>query len=223
MFKQIKNFPTRTIAASGDLLIMQDGTTGQTFNISKASLLAGLSGDGSSAPGGGTGTNLAFVSNGDSNGLFYFIGTNSRSIAWVNPAGNSLTITASSIASGSLISLTNRQNSDFLTNSVANSWVKFQVAGKLKCNYYSIRTRAANVDYYPRNWILQGSNNGADWIDLNIQVNNTTLSSVGQWLSLPVVTNVSYSSFRILQNGLNSSNSHFFCLDEIELYGLYEA
>lgn len=43
---QIKDFPTRTVATAGDLLIMQDPATGETFNIAKDDFLAGLSSDG---------------------------------------------------------------------------------------------------------------------------------------------------------------------------------
>lgn len=212
-------FPELSTLTDDCLLLAWDDVTATTRSLKISTLKAFLSGEEEPAV-----TPLDYVSNGDDNGLFYFLGTDLGTTQWANPAGNNLTATASSTENGSANLLTDRQNSEFWTTQVANSWVRFQIlTGKLKCNYYSLRTRGTNPDYYPRNWILQGSNDGSTWIDLDAQVNNTTLSAPGQWLSLPVSTNDSYSYFRLLQNGLNSSNSHYFCLGEIELYGLYAA
>ncbi|MEH1971109.1 hypothetical protein [Nostoc sp.] len=213
-------YPELTELANDDLLLIWDFSN-EALNSVKLSTLKTFFGVVAEEP---TGTPLNYISDGDANGTFYFLGTNLGTTQWSNPAGSNLAIAASSTEYGSANLLTDRQNSEFWTNPIANSWVSFHIlTGKLNCNYYSLRTRGTNPNYYPRNWILQGSDDGVTWIDLDVQVNNTTLSSPAQWLSLPVTTNDSYSYFRILQNGLDSSNSHYFCLGEIELYGLYEA
>ncbi|QHG15809.1 discoidin domain-containing protein [Nostoc sp. ATCC 53789] len=219
---QIKDLAiTKTSAEDTDLFVLQNPTTGETYSITKADLFSGLS------SGGGSGTDetaLTYSSNGDDNGLFYYLGTNGKTTFWVNPATTSaLIVTASSTEGGSPVGLSDRSASEYYSNISANNWIKYQIdtGKKLKCNYYSIRSRANNVDYYPRNWILQGSNDGSTWTDLDTQVNNTTISSISQWLSLPVTSTTAYSYFRLLQNGVDSSGVGYLCLGEIELYGLY--
>ncbi|MEH1874127.1 hypothetical protein [Nostoc sp.] len=209
---------SQTTAKDTDYLVLQDPDSGLTYKITKANLLASSSNGNNSS----NQHSLTFANNGDSNGLFYYLGTNKGLSVWSNPAGNILTVVASSTESGNAISLVDRQNSEWFSHPVANSWVSFGlVSGKLLCNYYSICSRANNTDYYPRNWALQGSNDNTTWIDLDVQINNQSLNSVSQWLSLPVNSNTSYSNFRLLQNGLDSSNADYFCLGEVELYGLY--
>ena len=168
----------------------------------------------------GSQINLTYISNGDTNGLFYYLGTNKNTVAWSNPSGNKITIAASSIAAGSVGILTDRAPSEFYTASNANSWVEFNIyPSQLKCSGYSLRNRS-NADHYLRNWQLQGSiDDGVTWSILDNQVNNTTLNTPSQWLYLPVTSSVSYSKFRIYETGLNSSNTYYICLGEVELYG----
>ncbi|MCL6750063.1 hypothetical protein KBT16_03355 [Nostoc sp. CCCryo 231-06] len=213
----------KTIAESGDYFIGID-STGTTYKITKANLLAGLSNDtGSSSTGNTGGVTLSFVSNGDANGLFYYLGRQKNTTAWSNPHGNGLTVSASAVDNGSVDQLCNRIGNDFWTPSVPNSWVSFYIlSGKLNCRHYSIKSRETHTDYYPRNWKLQGSNDNSNWVDLDTQSNNAGLSSPAQWLSLPVTaTNDYYSYFRILNTGVSSSNYYHLCLGEVELYGSY--
>ncbi|MEH1801386.1 MAG: discoidin domain-containing protein [Nostoc sp.] len=217
----------KTVAESGDYFIGIGGD-GIPYKITKTDLLAGLSNGGDDSNSGdnsgssSTNTTLNFVSSGDNKGLFYYLGTNKLTSPWNNPSIDSLNITASAVENGTVSLLVDRQDSEFWTPSVVNNWVSFHLTtGKLICNYYSIKTRKANVDYYPRNWKLQGSNDGSTWNDLDNQINNTNLTAISQWLSLPVTTSVSYSYFRLLTTGANSSGYYHLCLGEVELYGSY--
>lgn len=218
---QIKDYPLITSLSDNDLLIVQTAND-NAFKSIKASTLKAYCG--STATGGSSGVQLNYVSDGDANGVFYYLGTNKGNTSWSNPSGNTLVVSASSIGYGDPSSLVNRQGDKFWTANSGNSWVKFHIQrGKFNCNYYSIKSRTNDSDYYPRNWILQGSNDDNSWTDLNTQVNNTTLTSAGQWLSLPVNISGVFSSFRLIQNGLDSSSYDYLCLDEVELYGVFTA
>jgi hypothetical protein len=214
---QIKDFP-RGIPSSNDFFLFQDAT-----GVTKSCLFGELSLTVDVPPTAGTDV-LTFQSAGDTNGVFYWIGTNKNTTAWQNPTNLGLAVLASSIGSGSLESLTDKQDSEFFTNSEDGSWVKFKLPGtaKLKCDYYSIKTRNASSDYYPRNWKLQGSNDDNTWVDLDIQSDNTTLISNSEWLSIPLNSNASYNSFKLLTTGINSSTLYHLVLGEVELYGIYE-
>ncbi|MEH2448938.1 MAG: hypothetical protein V7K18_25080 [Nostoc sp.] len=167
-------------------------------------------------------TKLYYESNGDSKGLFYYLGTVGKTQPWANPTSKGLTIQASTTGSGSVQSIVNRDESEFYTNNIPSSWVSFNIGtSKLKCNCYSIRARN-NTAYYIRNWKLQGSDDGSTWIDLDTQTNNTTLANASQWISIPINNaSAAYSWFRVLNYGLDSEGHNYFTLGEVELYGEY--
>jgi hypothetical protein len=207
----------KTTAGEEDFLALQT-PEGETYRITKGDLLAGLSSGGGNPS---NSINLNFVTNGDTNGVLYYTGTANNTRPWENPHNNGLIISASSVEAGNVSLLSDRLEGQFYTNSILGSWIKIDIRGaKLKCNRYSLRNRNNNL-HYLRNWKFQGSNNDIDWIDLDIQTNNTILATPSQWLSLPVVTNDDYSIFRVITTGLDSSNAYYFCLGEIELYGVY--
>lgn len=216
----------KTTAESGDYFIGID-STGTLYKISKADLLAGLSssGGGNNPSTGTTDKILTYSSDGDVNGLFYWLGTSKGVSPWVNPHSASLLVTVSSIGFGTAQSLCDRADTEFYTNNIPDSWAKFQIlSGKLKCNYYSIRNRFrsdGDAQHSLRNWKLQGSNDDTTWVDLDAQINNTFLNTSSKWLSLSVFSTTAYSYFRLLQNGANSNGVSHLCLGEIELYGAY--
>jgi hypothetical protein len=178
---------------------------------------------------------LTYSSDGDSNGLFYLLGTNTGMQAWANPAYNvnpssdgsyannaAIVLSASTIGSGSLNTLCDRTTSSFYTSNVASSWVKADI-GKfrsLSVNKYSIRNYPSSADSL-RSWKLQGSNDNSTWTDLDVRTNDTTFNAANVWYSITPNQGVStaFQFFRILNTGLTSSSSNYLCLGEWELYG----
>ncbi|PHM05790.1 hypothetical protein [Nostoc sp. 'Peltigera malacea cyanobiont' DB3992] len=215
---EIKDIPVEQITSKdGDYLILQDLDTGITYKITTANFLARLS----SSPTTSASIDLTFLSSGDSQGVLYYIGSSRKTQPWSNPINKGVEITASSVGSGAVSLLLDRQDNEFYTGNSPDSWIKINLfASRLQCSYYSLRNRNRD-DHFLRNWKLQGSNNDIDWIDLDIQNNNTSLNAPSQWLSLPVSSNAAYSIFRLLETGLNSLSYYYLCLGEIELYGLF--
>ncbi|MEH2157405.1 hypothetical protein [Nostoc sp.] len=231
----------KTVAANNDYVLMIDSND-IPYKITKANLLAGLSNDDSDSgddtggddnTGGGNGTNNStartFITPGDTNGVFYFIGTSKNTTLWTNPTNKGLEVTASSVNGNStsitpIDSMTDRSNTEFSTYNFPNNWVSFYLGAgnSLVCNYYTIRTRLS-PDYYPRNWVFQGSNDNINWINLDIQENNNTLNSINQWLAIPIINSIAYSYFRIYTTGLDSSGINALAIGEVELYGNYSS
>ncbi|MBC6436214.1 discoidin domain-containing protein [Nostoc sp. HG1] len=219
---QIKDVPTRTVAGAEDLLIMQDKETGETFNISKANLLAGLS----SSEGGGGGTTVTqynFASVGDTNGVIYAIGTNKNTTAFSNPSlDNRIGVTSSSIlnnnpftkAFGRIPTVAHSLNGGI-------QWLKidFGSNNKIKINKYIIQGRDDFNGHHPRNWELQGSNDDASWAVIDSQVNNSSINQ-GTWFQSAVITSaILYRYLRVIQTGLNSSGDTYLALGQMEFYG----
>lgn len=176
---------------------------------------------------GGTTTNsktLTYVSDGDTNGVFYYLGTNKNTQAWANPA-SAIVFTASSFLSGrgpdkladrSINEITN----DAHTNTENNAWFKVDLgsANKLAISYYTLQARNT-TDQQPRSWILQGSKDDLTYIDIDSQSNNSILSN-GTFYSKGISNQTeSYRYYKLTQTGLNSSGANYFVLGEWELYG----
>jgi hypothetical protein len=182
-----------------------------------------------------TGKTLTYSSAGDSNGLFYWLG--SRGGTWSNPLTSQvISAVISSLQAGSLSQLCDRQSNSpgIVTNNSSNSWILIDIgARKLKCNAYTLRHRDSTQfpGYYLRNWKLQGTNvlasmsisdiNNATWTDLDVRTSNTSINSNAGWGYFTVAENPSeFTYWRLIQTGINSSNSHELMLGEIEIYGI---
>ncbi|MBW4425940.1 MAG: discoidin domain-containing protein [Nostoc desertorum CM1-VF14] len=217
---QINLYPELTLLKDDDSLLVWEEETSTTKKIKASTLKSYI---GVVSGGGDVGKLLTFNANGDTNGVFYWMGTSEGTEVWSNPSDKGLIIGASGVGAGSPLSLVDRSDSEFYTANQPNSWISFYLGGKtLKCNYYSLKSRNSSSGFYPRSWKLQGSNDQNNWVDLDSQIDNTTLNGNSQWLSLPVAnSSTRYTSFRILMTSLCSSNSGHLVLGEVELYGTY--
>lgn len=215
---QIKDVAiTKTIAEDGDLLIMQNPATGETYNIKRSDFLSGLS-SGSSTP---TNTILTFSSSGDANGICYWLGA--KSGTWSNPhTGGLLEVFVSSLQAGSFAQIVDRSAGvPMYSYNVASSWMGVNFKNyKIKPSYYSIR-HDNEVGYYLRSWKLQGSNDtGSTWVDLDIRSNDTTISSPDGWGSFPVAAaGAFFRILRVISTGVDSSETNYFCIGELEFCG----
>jgi len=186
--------------------------------------------------------NAIYQSDGDSNGIFYYLGTNKNSQAWSNPVlDNIVNISLSSfytsLLSSSNISynhpeyLVNGQENIFVaTANIPNSYYLIDLKSYTLCpNYYSIRARNYDAQN-PQNWQLQASADNINWDILDSRSNNPL--SPNQWLSISLPNIVkSYRYFKIVETGLSTinnennalplgSSSYIFSLGQIEFYGL---
>ena len=158
-------------------------------------------------------TTCTYVSDGDANGIFYYLGLNGGS-TWSNPYPNYLQINSIDIASGMLASLTDRQPSDFYTSNNANRWIEFDLKiYQLKLSYFSYRARnSSDTTYNPNSLIVSGSNDGVNYINLQtISISPTTQNS---WFSTSLVSPSVYRIYRFTQPA-----SSYFTAGEFELYG----
>lgn len=168
---------------------------------------------------------LANISDGDENGLFYLLGTQYGSQSWSNPASSNglLNISTTTGIGRPLENLTDRTNTGFdninLSDVPASIIFDIGVGKKLYCKKYSIRDNA-DVSFQLRTWRLRGSNDLVNWVDLDIQINNISFRSGGlTWLTLPaLLVNQAFRYFNFI-NYLNSEGNKWIYLGEIELYG----
>lgn len=157
-------------------------------------------------------TGLNYQSNGDANGVFYFLGQRAGSGTWTNPhTAGAIVASADDFTGGSTAAqLVDRVASNVTQGAATGNSFTFDLtAGRsLLCNklLYRQRTGSNGSPFFD----FQGSNDGSSW---------TTLTSFsanpdsGKWHPIDVATATFYRYFRL------HSTHPFFCAGEVELYG----
>jgi len=178
----------------------------------------------------------SYVSNGDANGVFYFLGTGLGANVWANPQTSAQIVAVRSTdGAGTVADIFDRTTNATYTNGGALGDFIFVDLGanrSLVPNYYSLRNyNQANREM--RTWKLQGTNsvagtsvaqiNAATWTDLDVRSNDTTMSGANAWANYtPNQSNTTaFRYLRILQTGNDATGNPYICVAEWELYGTF--
>jgi hypothetical protein len=173
-----------------------------------------------------------YASDGDANGVIYYLGTQSRTASFANPQSfsvNPLAVTASGVLGGSedpITALTDRNTGHFYTTNVANSWVKFDFGDrKLLVKAYSYRSRTGFTGDFPTQWKLEGSSDNTNWTVID-GPQSVSITTQNQWLTTAVAgQQVAYRYLKWTQTAANSSpggsNPNSFVFGEAEFYGTF--
>jgi hypothetical protein len=97
---------------------------------------------------------------------------------------NLISITASSITQSQCYPLrrvADFENQDmFVTAKKAKAWICCDFKGmQIKVTHYCVRSRRDCNDTHLRSWILEGSQNGSNWVKIDNRTNDTSLNSTG--------------------------------------------
>jgi hypothetical protein len=164
------------------------------------------------------GVPLLFASNGDANGVFYYLGRNKNTQTWTNPkTENRLGVTASSVLGGQspIESLVDRSESHFHTNSQSNPWIEFDILNpnSLLLTHWSYRARDNDPSYIPSQLSLSASIDGTSYVEIDRRSFAVTQNN---WVTFPVsVPNQVY--YRKFKFTLPAAT--YFTAGEFELYG----
>jgi hypothetical protein len=163
---------------------------------------------------------FAYASDGDSNGVFYYMGTNFGASVWNNPFTlSNLGITSVDNSGGDLkASIVDRVASAYSTATTTNTIV-FDLGINRLCvpSYYSYRYRSDTTTFAPTAWKVQGSNDNVNWTDLDTTTGQTP--SLSGWVSRAITTTVAYRYFRYAMTGNNNNGTTHASIGEFELYG----
>lgn len=174
---------------------------------------------------------LVYMYDGDTNGVFEFVGTRYGTAPWANPVAAGLVSISSSSPVGRFCdprALVGRSFSSLnfagprrSVDGGVESWWKIELRHRLRCTRYAVRHDGSSD--YIRNWVFQGSADGISWITLDEHVSDATIHMPAQWASWPVrdARRRTFQHFRILQTAPNMSapNPMHLSLDHVELYG----
>lgn len=167
---------------------------------------------------------LTYQSNGDTNGLIYYLGTNKLSQTFSNPVeSGAVVVTESSFINTSTkgkFAFDRNINNVFYSANQPGNYLKLNIgdARKLKVKGYSMRA-IGGTDNALRNWKLQGSDDDANWTDIDSQSNAASFSNNAWFYKEITGQTTRFKFFRILSNGQDANGNNFLVLNELELYG----
>jgi len=172
---------------------------------------------------------FTYASDGDANGLIYFLGTSRGSKPFQNPMTplGVIKVTGSELDPQSLpvSAVVGRETVRCITKSMLNCWFIINLkTAKLRPTHYSLRHYSSFDNEALRNWRFAGSTDGksTNWDTLFEHKNDAKLNRKGQiatWRVPPENVKNYYSYFCIIQTGTNSSGNNHLALSGFEIYG----
>uniref|UniRef100_A0A1A9V2A8 E3 ubiquitin-protein ligase n=1 Tax=Glossina austeni TaxID=7395 RepID=A0A1A9V2A8_GLOAU len=166
----------------------------------------------------------------DEEGLIYYIGSNGKTCEWVNPAQYGLVQVTSSegktLPYGKLEDILSRDSISVNCHTKDNkkAWFAIDLGVYIIPNAYTLRHARGYGRSALRNWMLQGSKDGVNWITLVTHTDDKSLVEPGSTSTWPIVCapdeNQGFRHVRVQQNGRNASGqTHYLSLSGLEIYG----
>ncbi|XP_053677617.1 E3 ubiquitin-protein ligase Ufd4 [Anopheles nili] len=166
----------------------------------------------------------------DENGIIYFIGTNGKTLEWVNPAQYGLvTVTSSEgkqLPYGKLEDILSRDNVSINCHTKDNkkSWFAIDLGMYIIPTAYTLRHARGYGRSALRNWMFQVSKDGINWTTMLTHTDDKSLAEPGSTCTWPIECpseeQQGYRHIRIHQNGRNASGqTHYLSLSGFEIYG----
>jgi hypothetical protein len=173
--------------------------------------------------------NRTYVSDGDTNGLFYFLGTKNGTVSFVNPFLTAAGTNAwSNPFSGIIMSVSGflggQSDPPAITDRVGSHvhvsgsghWVQWSFGNtSLVVTRWNLQNRDNSADG-ASSVICEGSNDGASWTALNTNAARPATANV--WAGGVVSNPTAWKFVRIRQ----TADVDYFTIGEIELYGTFK-
>lgn len=163
---------------------------------------------------------LTYSSNGDTNGLFYYLGTEALSVAFSNPSSSGAVVaTAYSTYSGNPAygpnQTTNRADGNPWHSDGPATWIKFDIDPyRFQPTDYTLKARTDYEWYSPlSDWVLEGSNDNSSWDTLDTRTGESIAFASWEYF-----TATAAEGYRYLRIRDTSANAHMV-INEIEFYG----
>ncbi len=165
----------------------------------------------------------------DDHGLIYWVGTNGQTHPWVNPGQLGLmSITSSdgkSVPYGKPYDIMSRDSEprNCHTKDRPNSWFAIDLGLWIVPSKYTLRHSRGYGKSALRDWQLQGSKDGMNWVTLRAHSQDEALVEPGSthtWdITPPADSEYGWRHMRILQCGKNAAGKNYLSLSGFEIYG----
>ena len=166
-----------------------------------------------------------YISDGDNNDVFYYLGTNFDTTPWADPSGNGqVTTSFTDFIGGAQTSVTDNATTlsgAYFDDNPVFSYVTFQFTNcVVSPSRISEHVRdGINSGHDILNRQLEGSNNGSSWTVLSTAANVAGTGFVSRWVNGYTNLDSPYYSYLRLRYRNEVGNSNGARLNEIKLYG----
>jgi hypothetical protein len=160
----------------------------------------------------------------DTNGILYYLGTNELTDNWQNPADMGLVrVEACSLQHNSQpkSAIVGREAVRCVSQPNQDQWFVIDfLERRIVPSKYTLRHYSSYDTEALRNWNLEGSTDGTNWVCLRAHRDDLSLQKKGQAITFEIQNcTESYSKFRIFMTGKNSNDHWYLSLSGFELYG----
>jgi hypothetical protein len=110
----------------------------------------------------------------------------------------------------------------FESNNSANQWLCYDFKTMtIKPTHYSIRSYFTGNpgSHNPKNWVIEGSQDGNSWIELDRRDNNNELNGGDPTRTFSISRSEEVRLIRIRQTGLNHAGYHILLFSSFEIFG----
>jgi hypothetical protein len=109
----------------------------------------------------------------------------------------------------------------FCTEDLPGQWVSVRFVGaSVVVDGYTLRSiNAVGGSVHPRGWVLEGSEDGTEWIELDARRDTTELNGPNRSVSFAVRLEARLSEFRLTQTQPNHCGNDVFALAHFDLLG----
>lgn len=141
--------------------------------------------------------------------------------------GMSVRVSASSCANGSPQNIVQGGGANFFTANTPSQWIQFSLSRPVQPTYYKWRCWRDGHGNKPRNWVFQGSKDGAQWVTLDQAVDRQTFGPDGDYTNelhtfrvLSPSARDFFTHLRVLSTGPTSSTQHYLVMNYFDVDGL---
>jgi hypothetical protein len=113
-------------------------------------------------------------------------------------------------------------HTDYCSQDSPNQWICLQFnLHHVTITHYSIRSFGhATFQAHPKSWVLEGSNDGKNWIELDRRTNDAQLNGQLMVVGYDVTNSALCCFIRLRQIDKNHDGTDFLVLSALELFGL---
>jgi hypothetical protein len=166
--------------------------------------------------------------NEEKQGIFYWLGTHERTSKYINPAvqGHVICTSSSLVKTGQAIHdvehFVDEEAAYIHTKDEPNSWfaVNLEPCSMLiRPTRYSISTLRDQGWAYVRNWQLEASFDGKNWVVIRKHERDASFTLGNQVHDFALECDRYFKHFRIFNYGITDGTTNHLCVTKFELYG----
>jgi hypothetical protein len=160
----------------------------------------------------------------DNSGILYWLGCNRGTATYKNPLRNgNVRCTSKLLSNGTLDLLVGNEIADLNTASLENSWFAIDLTPsniRVIPTHYRLGSGCFG-NFVPRHWIFQGSNDGKNWTNLSVHINDETLTADNpiHVFEIKNTEKLSFTNFKLVQTGENIYKSNLFMACCVDIWG----